>query len=43
MNSGEESILIELLNTLIKESSIYINTTKDLSDESFVLKIIKSM
>ena len=43
MNSGEESILIELLNTLIKESSIYINKIKDLSDESYVLKIIKSM
>ena len=43
MTSPEESTLIELLNMIIKESSLNIKALKDLSDESTVLKIIKSM
>lgn len=43
MSSPEESTLIELLNMIIKECSLNIQALKDLSDESTVLKIIKSM
>ena len=43
MSSHEEATLIELLNMIIKESSMDIKGLKDLSDESTVIKILKSM
>ena len=41
MDSAEEQTLIELLNTIMKESDINIKSLKDLSDESTVIKVIK--
>ncbi len=40
---SEESKLIEVLNTLIKESSFNITSLKDLSEESNVVKIMSIM
>ena len=40
---SEESKLIEVINTLTKESSFNITLLKDLSDESNIVKIISIM
>ena len=39
----KEFTLIELLNMLIKESSLYITNIKDLLDELKLVKIINAM
>ena len=39
----KEFTLIELLNMLIKESSLYIGNIKDLLDELKLVKIINAM
>jgi hypothetical protein len=43
MASVEESTLIELLNIIIKDSSINISNIKELSDESKLVNIINTM
>jgi len=43
MASVEESILVELLNIIIKDSSINISNIKELSDESKLVNIINTM
>lgn len=43
MDSSKEKPLLELLNIIMKESSFSITNSKDLSDESKVLKIINTM
>ena len=43
MASIEESTLIELLNIIIKDSSINISNIKELSDESKLVNIINTM
>ncbi len=43
MASVEESTLIELLNIIIKDSSINITNIKELSDESKLVNIINTM
>lgn len=43
MDSNQESSLIEILNTILKESSQSISTLKDLSDESKVISILNAM
>lgn len=43
MESKEEFTHVELIKIILKESSIHIETLKDLSDESKVKQIIQIM
>lgn len=43
MDSAKEFTLIELLNMILKESSVYIASIKELSDESKAAKILNIM